>query len=1182
MKQIILVGTLNQSITLERPADRQYGDPAFRMTGLATSGLALSYSRGEHADTASCTVTSDGLVEIGDAGICEVKAEQAGNGRYAAAPAAYTRFTVLPRAAGAPFITSVAANNESITATFREPSYKGGSAIRGYRIIATPIGELDDASSSPQVSSSSSVSSSAPVSDPNDPNAPQDELAEFGFASQVSKSSEVVVDDTCMVPNTNENQRTVTCEIVGLVNNQAYVITVAVITDFGVGLESAASVPKTPRPNYEAPQQVTGISDRDSVQITWTAPLATSGDILSYEVWIRQVGGDFGLTPMTLSAQALSATIAICELPGSDVECAAPATSQSSSVSSISQVAFFGITLTQQNDSGEFSIWQAISDFLGAISQFVLSLFGIEAGFTQAAPATQIAYTGFEAAQAPSIVLASTSSPSVSSTVSSSVSPTTSAGIQKTAEYEFKIVTITTVYSSEAQVNTNSITQQIVSTPSAPAMVDAVANPDRTMFISWASATYDGGAEITSYVVKVNGNQICSVGVTTSACVFNNWGYATTYNVSVAAVNDIGVGRFQSISLTTENDPTPPQVQTVTPTSSATVSPTVSATVSPTVSPTTSPTTSPKPKPGTNTDNDGDGIPNDQDSDIDGDGTANGDDSDIDGDGTPNTGDTDPTETGGGEQPPLDPNDITNPEQNGSGESEAPASITDALAELFGPQANPAIGATGDDAVLQEFSPLGSPESIAAVVELALKSLVIAAAAAAAVGAAAAAAAGAASSAGAAAGSAGSSGSSGSSGGSSSANTARPEGEEGDEDLSELEVAHDQIELVEENWGDKLAWFKSRWLTFLDKLTHDLTLLIAPISPLIAKVINDGAYLRAMLGSTTLLLPFAGVGLALTAVFQNAGEVFAPTWYLMLAIALLGLFDAFAGFAATLVFLVGTVIAAGNLPDMSQVRTLMGVMIIAIGPAMLATAFRTLRKSPARDQDSWWERIVDLAIAPMMAGWSVMTMVSVMPSISGLTLNMANHVTDFGIAIAIAAAFRVLLEEGAARYFPARLNKINPTELPDSPLIQKAIALLIRYGIWVVLSGAIVGFGWQAFVGSALFLLPTIVGWYQDRFPNVPWIWRILPTGVPGLAFTILVASGSSAALSIWLGATPAFAELSFVILPLPLLVLSVLSMFGREGATEDEVRIAQRNRWVYRLGGVVMLLVTLNLTGII
>jgi hypothetical protein len=115
-----------------------------------------------------------------------------------------------------------------------------------------------------------------------------------------------------------------------------------------------------------------------------------------------------------------------------------------------------------------------------------------------------------------------------------------------------------------------------------------------------------------------------------------------------------------------------------------------------------------------------------------------------------------------------------------------------------------------------------------------------------------------------------------------------------------------------------------------------------------------------------------------------------------------------------------------------------------------------------------------------------------------------------------------------------------------------------------------------------LFLLPTIIGWYQDKFPNVPWIWRILPTGVPGLAFTILVASSTSALLAIWLGATPAYAEFSFVLIPLPLLLLSILSMFGREGATPDEERPGKRNRWVYRIGGVAMLLVTLNLTGII
>jgi hypothetical protein len=70
--------------------------------------------------------------------------------------------------------------------------------------------------------------------------------------------------------------------------------------------------------------------------------------------------------------------------------------------------------------------------------------------------------------------------------------------------------------------------------------------------------------------------------------------------------------------------------------------------------------------------------------------------------------------------------------------------------------------------------------------------------------------------------------------------------------------------------------------------------------------------------------------------------------------------------------------------------------------------------------------------------------------------------------------------------------------------------------------------------------------------------------------------------LAIWLGETPAYAEFSFVLIPLPLLVLSILSMFGREGVTPDEERPGKRNRWVYRVGGVAMLLVTLNLTGII
>jgi uncharacterized membrane protein len=84
------------------------------------------------------------------------------------------------------------------------------------------------------------------------------------------------------------------------------------------------------------------------------------------------------------------------------------------------------------------------------------------------------------------------------------------------------------------------------------------------------------------------------------------------------------------------------------------------------------------------------------------------------------------------------------------------------------------------------------------------------------------------------------------------------------------------------------------------------------------------------------------------------------------------------------------------------------------------------------------------------------------------------------------------------------------------------------------------------------------------------------------LAFSILVASFTTAWLTTLLGVSAELAQLSFVILPLPMLLLSVLGMFGRHGVTEDEDRPVKKLKWVYRLGGIVMMYFTLNLVGII
>jgi hypothetical protein len=120
-------------------------------------------------------------------------------------------------------------------------------------------------------------------------------------------------------------------------------------------------------------------------------------------------------------------------------------------------------------------------------------------------------------------------------------------------------------------------------------------------------------------------------------------------------------------------------------------------------------------------------------------------------------------------------------------------------------------------------------------------------------------------------------------------------------------------------------------------------------------------------------------------------------------------------------------------------------------------------------------------------------------------------------------------------------------------------------------------------MGSALFVVPTVLGWYSDRFPNYPWLWRILPNGIPGLAFTLVVASATTSLVGVFFGTSPELVLWSFALLPISMLALSVLHMLGRHGEPY-EVRLIQRPGlvWLYRIGGIVMLIVTMKLAGVI
>jgi uncharacterized repeat protein (TIGR02543 family) len=493
----------------------------------------------------------------------------------------------------------------------------------------------------------------------------------------------------------------------------------------------------------------------------------------------------------------------------------------------------------------------------------------------------------------------------------------------------------------------------------------------------------------------------------------------------------------------------------------------------------------------------------------------------------------------------------------------APSAPSDSSAAPAEPETDPTV--VDDDAPGVPFDPLATPEGVEALTD----SLGNAAAA---VGAIAAAAAAAAAAAGAAGGGSGGSGGSGSGG----------QGNQGGS-IATIDAAHERFVNRRRGRGDKWKIWKKKWLSFSDKFSIATVVKSAKFSPLFSKIAVDGAYLRAAFGSLGLLPTVAAAAISVMTVSMNEGAVLTPQWQWFIVLAVIGIFDAFAGLVGTLIFVAGTVVMHGGVSSMDDVRLLLGVIIVGYGPALLANAFRAFRKEPEEGEEYWYERLVDLVVLPFIGGWVTATMISILPALAGTTMAVANHVNEFAIAIAIAITIRVVFEEFVGRWFPARLDTLHPTDVDDPKPYQKWISVTFRLAVFVFVTAALMGNVWQVWVGSALFILPTILGFYAHRFRNFPWIWRIMPTGIPGLAFALIVASITTSIVSSWFGSTPDLALWSFALLPIPMLGIAILAMIGREG-NEGEVRWTKRPgfKWVYRIGGAFMLLATMDLAGVI
>jgi hypothetical protein len=372
--------------------------------------------------------------------------------------------------------------------------------------------------------------------------------------------------------------------------------------------------------------------------------------------------------------------------------------------------------------------------------------------------------------------------------------------------------------------------------------------------------------------------------------------------------------------------------------------------------------------------------------------------------------------------------------------------------------------------------------------------------------------------------------------------------------------------------GDRSWLHRFPFTSFVDEASYRWPDAVSTKSPLLARILGDAAPLRAIFGSLSLLLPIAALVLGVVSVVTTGGIAQPPVLGLLIALIIIGVLDAFAGLIGALAFTL-VVVAMGGIIDLSSVRTLMGVALLIIGPGLIATSFREIRRAAPHNFAQWWERGADIVIVPLLGAYTTYNVASSLPPLGGSLFPVAESSGQLALIVAIMLIIKVLIEEAATRWFPERFATVVGS-LDEPGPIQQALSALLKLAVFMFISAAFIGTSWQLWVGALVWFLPTVLAFLSWKLPNSSRLWQSIPSAMPLLAFNLFIFLIVAAAAGAALGDTPDFALTSFVIMLIPGLILGFLCMFGREPA-EGDVRWYLRPSMatVYRVGGVVVLI---------
>lgn len=373
----------------------------------------------------------------------------------------------------------------------------------------------------------------------------------------------------------------------------------------------------------------------------------------------------------------------------------------------------------------------------------------------------------------------------------------------------------------------------------------------------------------------------------------------------------------------------------------------------------------------------------------------------------------------------------------------------------------------------------------------------------------------------------------------------REDGEgDGDDDREQADVSEVGLDQVAGGAGDLRDAYSPPIIRSIDRLLQQIPSRIALTQRLLARIVRDGVYLRALTGVGGVFVIFTGVIVGFLAVNSANFEAVSPSFGWLLVLIILGTFDALAGGMAALTIIAVTAIS-GGIDSTDAIRGLLGLAVLSFAIPLVASTTRPFRRASINAENRLWTRSGDVVLLALFGAWAAGAMYDALPGLYGFTSSAAGRTTTVQVVALTTLIVRFLLESVATKVTGNRLAYLAGPSLPEPSAGRNVIAILVRTGIMLFVAEAFIGNNIALWVGAAMYAIPKLTALVAHRFPKSEILKIWLPAGLLRTVVMLFVARWWASNISSFSEDPETQLQAAFVLLGIPSLVLTSLGWFA-------------------------------------